>query len=46
MKRILLLVAIIGLSLKSEAQININNYEYVVIPLQYEFLKGKDPLIG
>ncbi len=42
MKRILILSILITFVLESKAQTDINNYKYVVIPLQYEFLKGKD----
>ena len=42
MKKILIVIAILAFVFKSEAQIEVNNYKYVVIPLQYEFLKGKD----
>ena len=42
MKKILVLSILMLFIFKSEAQTDLNNYEYVVIPLQYEFLKGKD----
>ncbi|WP_412561525.1 hypothetical protein [Winogradskyella sp. MIT101101] len=42
MKKILILCILITFAFKSEAQTDINNYKYIVIPLQYEFLKGKD----
>ena len=42
MKRILISCLLIAFALNAKAQVDINNYKYVVIPLQYEFLKGKD----
>lgn len=42
MKKLIILCIFITFAIKSEAQSSLNNYKYVVIPLQYEFLKGKD----
>lgn len=41
-KKLVFIVAILFLSLKGFTQKNINNYKYVVVPLQFDFLKGKD----
>jgi len=41
-KKSFLFLAIITLGFYGIAQKNINNYKYVVVPLQYDFLKGKN----
>lgn len=41
-KNILILVLVLFLGLPSLAQNSINDYKYVVVPIQFEFLKGKD----
>jgi uncharacterized protein YegP (UPF0339 family) len=42
MKKLIILSIILCFSLKSNAQVDLNQYKYAVVPLQYEFLKGKD----
>lgn len=43
MKKVLTLIVLAcSFALNSNAQQSINDFQYVVIPLQYEFLKGKD----
>lgn len=42
MKRILLLCVLMTFLYQTKAQTNLNAYKYAVVPLQYEFLKGKD----
>lgn len=43
MKRALILIILTcSFVMKTNAQQSINDFQYVVIPLQYEFLKGKD----
>ncbi|NRB83346.1 MAG: hypothetical protein HRU49_06190 [Winogradskyella sp.] len=43
MKKVLALIVLAcSFAFNSNAQQSINDYQYVVIPLQYEFLKGKD----
>ncbi|WP_439153029.1 hypothetical protein [Winogradskyella sp.] len=42
MKKLLLLSIIFCFSIKINSQADLNQYKYAVIPLQYEFLKGKD----
>ncbi|MDO1499787.1 hypothetical protein Q2T40_06560 [Winogradskyella maritima] len=41
MKKIIL-IAICLLSVKGFSQKSINDYQYLILPLQYDFLKGKD----
>ena len=42
MKRIIILFILISFAVKGQSQSSINDYKYVVVPLQFEFLKGKD----
>jgi hypothetical protein len=42
MKKFLILSLILCNSINSNSQVDLNQYKYAVIPLQYEFLKGKD----
>ena len=42
MKKLLLLSFVLAFMFKSESQSDLNNYKYAVVPLQYEFFKGKD----
>ncbi|RZN80253.1 MAG: hypothetical protein EVB11_11830 [Winogradskyella sp.] len=41
-KKLVLIVTVLCISFKGLAQKNINNYKYVVVPMQFDFLKGKD----
>ncbi|GGI58295.1 cell envelope integrity protein TolA [Winogradskyella haliclonae] len=41
-KKLVLILTILGISCKGFAQKDINNYKYVVVPLQFEFSDGKD----
>ncbi|WP_299115240.1 hypothetical protein [uncultured Winogradskyella sp.] len=41
-KKLVFIVVILCISFKGLAQKDINNYKYVVVPLQFDFLKGKD----
>lgn len=42
MKRLLILSLLFFFGLNSNAQAELNEYKYAMIPLQYDFLKGKD----
>lgn len=43
MKRnLLILLFLLGYSFSAVAQNNDNNHNYIIVPLQYDFLKGKD----
>ena len=42
MKNFIVVLVLLGFILKGESQSNSEPYTYVVVPLQYEFLKGKD----
>ena len=42
MKKIIILSIFLCFAFKSMAQTDLNNYKYVVVPLQYDFLKGQD----
>lgn len=42
MRKVLVLILILTFVTEAKSQIEINNYKYVVIPLQYEFLENKD----
>lgn len=42
MKKLFLLIIIICFIPKGNSQSEIHNYKYVVVPLQYDFLKGKN----
>ncbi|NNE32153.1 MAG: hypothetical protein HKN40_07270 [Winogradskyella sp.] len=42
MKQFLLILGIICIAFKSDAQSDINSYKYVIVPLSYDFLKGQN----
>ena len=42
LKKIILVVLVLFIGLSALAQNSINDYKYVVVPLQFDFLKGKD----
>ncbi|SHH27439.1 hypothetical protein [Winogradskyella jejuensis] len=41
-KKIVITVLVLFIAISSFAQSSINDYKYVVVPLQFDFLKGKD----
>jgi hypothetical protein len=42
MKKLIILSILFCFAFKAESQTDLNNYKYVVVPLQYDFLKGQD----
>ncbi len=42
MKKLIILSILFCFAFKAESQTNLNDYKYVVVPLQYEFLKGQN----
>ena len=44
-KNLVLIIAILCITFQGFAQKDINNYKYVVVPLQFDFLVGKARMI-
>ncbi|WP_400080941.1 hypothetical protein [Winogradskyella sp. R77965] len=42
MRKLLILSILLCFAFKAESQTELNNYKYIVVPLQYDFLKGQD----
>ncbi|WP_299125533.1 hypothetical protein [uncultured Winogradskyella sp.] len=42
MRNLIILSILFCFAFKAECQTDLNNYKYVVVPLQYDFLKGQD----
>jgi hypothetical protein len=42
MKKLLILTLVLCFAIKADSQTDLNTYKYVVIPMQYDFLQGKD----